>query len=125
MPTTLNLSQAQAQFRKLARGKKTVAVLSRDRLQAFIVPKARMEALIESLEMLANQGLLKAIAADKAGKIKYLDFDESADYGVAAGPRFPFLAPARRQAAAAGGHSRRGGGSSRTGGAGATVGRLL
>ncbi len=79
MANTLNVSQAQASFPKIARGKKVVAILNRDRLQGFYVPVARMEALIESIELLANRGLLKAVAADKAGKVQYLDYDEAAD----------------------------------------------
>jgi PHD/YefM family antitoxin component YafN of YafNO toxin-antitoxin module len=72
MKTTVSVTRAQAGLPRLLRSGETVAVQRRDETVAYIVPKARMEALLETLEVLANPRAMKAIERDRAGKGRYL-----------------------------------------------------
>ena len=72
MKTTFNIREAQARLPKLVRSKQTVSVRSADRTLAFIVPRERMEALLETIELLANPKALRAIRRDQSGKARYL-----------------------------------------------------
>ena len=72
MKTTLSVSEAQAQLPRLVRAKETITVRRRDETVAFIVPRERMEALLETMEILSNPAALRAIKRDQSGKGKYL-----------------------------------------------------
>ncbi len=72
MKTTFNIREAQAKLPKLVRSKRTVSVRSDDRTLAFIVPRERMEALLETMEILANPQAIRAIRRDQSGKGRYL-----------------------------------------------------
>ena len=39
---------------------------------AFLVPRERMEALLETMEILSNPAAMRAIRRDQSGKGKYL-----------------------------------------------------
>jgi antitoxin (DNA-binding transcriptional repressor) of toxin-antitoxin stability system len=82
MKTTLTVTQAQAQFPKICRSKKTAAITRNGEVVAFIVPRKRMADLLEQMEILSNPEAMKAINRAKAGKTKdypisVLDEDES------------------------------------------------
>lgn len=70
--TTFNITEAQAKLPKLVRAKHTVSVSSHDKTVAFIVPRERMEALLETMEILANPQAMRAIRRDQSGKGSYL-----------------------------------------------------
>ncbi len=70
--TTFDITEAQARLPKLVRSRQTVSVSSHDKTVAFIVPRARMEALLETMEILANPAAMRAIRRDQSGKGKYL-----------------------------------------------------
>lgn len=72
MKTTFDITEAQTKLPKLMRSKHTVSVSSHDKTVAFIVPRARMEALLETMEILANPEAMRAIRRDQSGKDKYL-----------------------------------------------------
>lgn len=72
MKTTVSVTQAQAQLPRLLRSKETVAVQRHDETVAYIVPRERMDALLETLEVLANPAAMQAIQRDRRGKSKYL-----------------------------------------------------
>ena len=72
MKTTFSISEAQAQLPRLVRSKETITVRKRDEAVAFIVPRERMEALLETMEILANPAARRAIRRDQSGKGKYL-----------------------------------------------------
>jgi len=72
MKTKFDVAEAQAKLPKLVRSKQTVSVASHDETVAFIVPRARMEALLETMEILANPQAMQAIRRDQSGKGKYL-----------------------------------------------------
>ena len=72
MNTTVTLSDAQTQLGRLVRGHKTVAISRRGQTQAFLVPRERMEAILETMELLANPKAVAAVRRDRSGKGKYL-----------------------------------------------------
>lgn len=72
MKTTLSVSEAQAQLPRLVQSKETITVRKRDETVAFIVPRERMEALLETMEILSNPAAMRAIRRDQSGKGKYL-----------------------------------------------------
>ena len=82
MKNTLTVTKAQAQFPAVCRSKETVVVTKNGEVVSFIVPKARMAALLERMEILADPEAMAAINKAKAGKTKdyplsILDEDES------------------------------------------------
>ena len=72
MKTTLSVSEAQAQLPRLVQSKETIKVMRRDEAVAFIVPRERMEALLETMEILSNPEAMRAIRRDQSGKGKYI-----------------------------------------------------
>ena len=72
MKTTFSIREAQVKLPKLVRSSQTVSVRSADRTLAFIVPRKRMEALLETMEVLANPRAMRAIRRDQSGKGRYL-----------------------------------------------------
>lgn len=72
MKTTLSVAEAQTQLARLVRGKETISLRQRDETVAFLVPRERMEALLETMEILSNPAVMRAIRRDQSGKGKYL-----------------------------------------------------
>ncbi len=72
MKTTLDIAEAQARLPKLVRFKQTISLCENNQTLAFLVPRERMEALLETMEILANPDAMRAIRRDRAGKTKYL-----------------------------------------------------
>jgi len=70
--TTFDIAEAQARLPRLLRTKQTVSLCQNNETVAFLVPRARMEALLETMEILANPAAMKAIRRDLSGKGKYL-----------------------------------------------------
>jgi hypothetical protein len=70
--TTFDIAEAQAKLPKLIQGRQTVSIRKRDKTVAFIVPRERMEALLETMEILSNPDAMQAIRRDRSGKGKYL-----------------------------------------------------
>ncbi len=73
MTSTYSVTKAQAQFvrliRRAERGE-VVRIRRRDETVAYLVSRERMEAIVETVEVLANPAALKAIAAHRTGKVK-------------------------------------------------------
>ena len=72
MKTTLSVTEAQKQLLRLVESKETITLQKREETVAFIVPKERMEALLETMEVMANPAAMRAIRRDQSGKGKYL-----------------------------------------------------
>ena len=72
MKTTVTLSDAQAHLGRLLRSQRTVVIHHRGRTAAFLVPCKRMEAILETMELLANPKAVAALRRDRSGKGKYL-----------------------------------------------------
>jgi antitoxin YefM len=70
--TTFDIAEAQARLPKLVRTKQTVSLRQDNETVAFLVPRDRMEALLETMEILANPKAVRAIRRDQSGKGKYL-----------------------------------------------------
>jgi len=64
---TLTVTQAQAQFPALCRKEKTSVIARNGKVVAFIVPRKRMDGLLEQMEIMANPEAMKAIQRAKAG----------------------------------------------------------
>jgi prevent-host-death family protein len=73
MGSTYSVSEAQSQLprliRKAERGE-PVRIRRRDETVAYLVSRDRMEALVETMELLANPEAVRAIAAHRAGKVR-------------------------------------------------------
>lgn len=54
------------------RAKQTACLRQNDQTLAFLVPRGRLEALLETMEILANPKAMRAICRDQSGKGKYL-----------------------------------------------------
>ena len=73
MASTYSITEAQAKFpavvREAAEG--TVAITRRDRVVGYLVSPERFEAMIETLELLANPEAMAAVRDAEAGKTRY------------------------------------------------------
>ena len=65
-----SISHGQAQFPTLCRRKETTPITRNGEVVAFIVPRGRMQALLEQMEILSNAEAMKAIGRAKSGKAK-------------------------------------------------------
>ena len=76
MNSTVTISQLQAQAPRLVREAEkegTVTIARHGRTVAFLVSRERMEAIIETLEIMGNPKAMKAIRAYEAGKTEFKD----------------------------------------------------
>ncbi len=71
MKSVVSVSDAQAQLPKLIRSENVVGIMRRTELAAFLVPRERMEALLEMLEILADSKAVSALKKFQAGKMKF------------------------------------------------------
>lgn len=73
MGSTYSVTEAQAKLPELLREAEDhlVAVQRRNETVAYVISRARMEAIAETLELLATPRAMAAIARDQAGKGKY------------------------------------------------------
>ena len=74
MPSTYSISAAQAQFPAVVRAAQAgriVGVTKHNETVAFVVSRERLEALIETKELLANPAFVSAWREAKAGRGKY------------------------------------------------------
>jgi prevent-host-death family protein len=75
MPATYSITQAQSQLPgliKQAEEGEPVRIRRRDETVAFLVSRARMEAIVETMEILAMPEAMQAIAEHRAGHTKFL-----------------------------------------------------
>ena len=72
MKTTFDIAEAQARLPKLVQTKQTMTLRQDNETVAFLVPRERMEALLETMEIMANPEAMRAIRRDQSGKGKYL-----------------------------------------------------
>ncbi len=71
MKSVISVSAAQAQLPKLIRSENVVGIMRRTELAAFLVPRERMEPLLETLEILADPKAVNALKKFQAGKMKF------------------------------------------------------
>lgn len=75
MKSTYTVSQAQAKLPQLLREAEEGAAVSirrHDETVAYILSRERMEALVETLEILGNPAAMKAIRDHQAGKTRFV-----------------------------------------------------
>ncbi len=77
MSSTLTVTEAQAQFPRLARGGDIVAVQRRGRVCAFVVPRERFEEMLETLEILGNPEAMRAVRDAEAGRVQPVPLKEA------------------------------------------------
>jgi len=68
MKAKYSVSRGQAQFPTLCRRNETTPITGNGEVGAFIVPRSRMPALLEQMEILANPEAMKPFAAPKPGE---------------------------------------------------------
>ncbi len=80
MNSTYSITQAQAKFPGLVREAQAAPVLitRHDETVAYVVSKRRMDAIVETLELLANPVARKALGAARKGRTRYVALDEIA-----------------------------------------------
>lgn len=74
--TVFSVTEAQAQLPRLLRGLERTGAFTverRGKVAAFVLSPARMEALIETLEILGNRSAMEAIRAYERGKVRMKD----------------------------------------------------
>ncbi len=84
MKTTVTASEAKSHFSRLLRQVEagdTIAISKRDETVAFLIPRERLEVLVETLEVLSNPAAMQAIRQHESGKVTFhpvsvLDEDE-------------------------------------------------
>ena len=76
MKATYSVSQAQAALPRILKEAEDglIAVSRRDVTVAFVVSRDRMEAILETMEILANPAAMKQIEDFEAGKLSFRDF---------------------------------------------------
>lgn len=74
MKNTYSVAGAQANFTRILKEaeKYPISITRHDETVAFILSRERMDAIIETLEVMANPDAMKAIQKHQAGKTKFL-----------------------------------------------------
>lgn len=76
MKTTVTTTEAQANLPRLLKqlpAKKSVTITNHGRIAGFLVSRERMEAIIETMEILANPLAMKAITDFESGAVSGKD----------------------------------------------------
>ncbi len=68
---TLSVSKAQSGLPKLCRNKKAILITTHEKPISVLLPIEDYEALIETMDLLANPTAMRTLRAAKAGKLKY------------------------------------------------------
>ncbi len=78
MKTTYSITEAQAKLPMLVRetaGGAAVAIQRHGETAAYLISKERLEGILETLELQASPEAMKAVAADRRGRSKFLPLD--------------------------------------------------
>jgi len=72
MKNTYSVAKAQANFTRILKEAESypISITRHDETVAFIVSRERMDAIVETLEIMANPDAMKAIRQHRAGKTK-------------------------------------------------------
>jgi PHD/YefM family antitoxin component YafN of YafNO toxin-antitoxin module len=69
--STFSVTEAQANLPRIVRASSIVGISRHNKVAGFYIPRERFEALLETMELLANPGAMKTLKLAKAGKLKY------------------------------------------------------
>jgi antitoxin YefM len=74
MKNTYSVAKAQANFTRILKEaeKSPISITRHDETVAFILSRERMEAIVETLEILSDPEAMKAIREHQAGKTTFL-----------------------------------------------------
>ena len=67
----MSVSKAQSGLPKLCRDKKSILITTHEKPVSVLLPIEDYEALIETMDVLANPTAMRTLRAAKAGKLKY------------------------------------------------------
>ncbi len=83
MPDTYNMKEAQANLTKLCRSGKRFVIANRNQPVVVAMPVEDFEALMETMDVLADPAAMAAIRSAKAGKTQYrpLNLDDE-NFGI-------------------------------------------
>ena len=84
MKSTYSISRAQSQLPRLVRETAdggAVAITRHDETVAYVVSKERMEAIVETMEILANPAAMRALRAHEKGRTRFLPIEALDDEG--------------------------------------------
>ena len=84
MKTTYSLSHAQRHFPGLVRESAesgSIAITRHDETVAYVISRDRMEAMVETMELLANPAAIREIRAYEQGKMKFHPSEAVSDEG--------------------------------------------
>ena len=73
--STYTVSQAQARLPRLIK-QDSFAISVHGKVKGFYLSKERLEAMIETMELLGNPDFLKALKEYKSGKMKFYTVEE-------------------------------------------------
>jgi PHD/YefM family antitoxin component YafN of YafNO toxin-antitoxin module len=71
----ITVTRAQSGLPKLCRSKKAVLITTHDKPVSVLLPIDEYEALIETMDLLANPKAMRTLRAARAGKLKYRKLD--------------------------------------------------
>jgi prevent-host-death family protein len=75
MDSTYSVTQAQTNLPRLIReatGEGSIAITRHDQTVAYLVSRARMEAIMETLDLLGNPAAMKTLRMYEQGKTKFM-----------------------------------------------------
>lgn len=84
MKSTYSISHAQSQFPGLVRESATgdaIAITRHDETVAYLLSRDRMEAILETMELLANTTAMRAIRDYRRGHMKFNPIEALDDEG--------------------------------------------
>ena len=73
--STYTVSQAQAKLPRLLK-EDSFAISVHGKIKGFYLSKERLEAMIETMELLGNPDFMAALKEYKSGKMKFYSIDE-------------------------------------------------
>jgi PHD/YefM family antitoxin component YafN of YafNO toxin-antitoxin module len=78
MNHTYSISEAQARFPAVVKeaADAPIAITRRDHVVGYLISTERMEAILETLEILANPEAMRAIESAESGRTKYRSLAE-------------------------------------------------
>jgi len=84
MKSTYSISQAQSHFPGLVRETAdggTIAITRHDETVAYVVSRDRMEAIVETMELLTNPAAMRTIRDYRKGRMKFNPIEALDDEG--------------------------------------------
>lgn len=84
MKSTYSISRAQSEFPRMVRESAhgaAVAITRHDETVAYVVSRERMEAIVETMEILANPDAMQALREYERGKTRFHPSEALSDAG--------------------------------------------